>query len=678
MRATVFLCLCLLVSLTLTLNQSISHRDAINISTIQPLPIRSTIGYQIHSWDDLREWTQALKKGARWFKLDFNWPFNSTSLLDRDVCMVQENLSAEEKDDTRGCILLTHNDPIVSRTNYNTSNNVLELISDPEYRHWFAGRERIYIAVCFKLLDNTDICGNSQFISSWLSLLDDFFARARKVIDEQSLNVEFIVDGAGTAGGDRGCLADRWSPLVSTWISHRDPMEALHSNEKDKGYNSFQIMNLKVDDNDPEKYLKPMAEVDYGKFSQQNTYPYLMWEPDRQNVGELYERKGLAQAAGFKFAINFDIAHFQVFSANLSGGAWNVPVPSENSGKILAYTGPEGDVRIITSSTTNQTTHLILHRSDHLYAKLDEISRHVIPMGRIVSMVTIEEETKRKIFLSDDRGRLSEYHLRGDKVKLEKSWRSGGNLGVQAITVQDITVYYEMSKDGNTTECGILLERIHPGRKSNDSVCVSVEAFDHVSFSLSLPDANDSSCPSNHIIISIISSHHGRLSLSFECVDPLIPLHSFSSSSPIGIGSQPEVSTLRYNGQNHLMIVVTDGHCSNDLRKNTDANVAVCDVMPTSELHVLNYYYGTMESWLRHVRGNGGLINSCHKAIMFGSYDMGSDPAVSLFQVGEEVAVVTSHTGWNYDEEEEKKNHCGLPKRREGGVIDSWPLPTIS
>lgn len=34
-----------------------------------PYPSSTTISYQIHSWNDLREWDQALHKGATWFKI---------------------------------------------------------------------------------------------------------------------------------------------------------------------------------------------------------------------------------------------------------------------------------------------------------------------------------------------------------------------------------------------------------------------------------------------------------------------------------------------------------------------------------------------------------------------------------------------------------------------------------
>ena len=36
-----------------------------------------------------------------------------------------------------GCLLLNHDEPVASRTNYNTSNDVLALIADPDYAAWF-------------------------------------------------------------------------------------------------------------------------------------------------------------------------------------------------------------------------------------------------------------------------------------------------------------------------------------------------------------------------------------------------------------------------------------------------------------------------------------------------------------------------------------------------------------
>jgi hypothetical protein len=71
----------------------------------------NTISYQIHSWNDLNEWPQILKKRATHFKIDPHY-------ADYAFCMSQKRLSPA---DPRGCFVLNHDGPITT-TQYNSTN----------------------------------------------------------------------------------------------------------------------------------------------------------------------------------------------------------------------------------------------------------------------------------------------------------------------------------------------------------------------------------------------------------------------------------------------------------------------------------------------------------------------------------------------------------------------------
>ncbi len=111
-------------------------------ASMQQIPAGRTVGFQAHSYDDLREWVQLLKKGARYIKIDPNF-------TPQNICALQENVV--NKADPRGCLLFTHDNAVAERTDYNTSMELLNMLFDPTYVPWFKMEQRIFIALCFKV-----------------------------------------------------------------------------------------------------------------------------------------------------------------------------------------------------------------------------------------------------------------------------------------------------------------------------------------------------------------------------------------------------------------------------------------------------------------------------------------------------------------------------------------------
>jgi hypothetical protein len=104
--------------------------------------------------------------------------------------------------------------------------------------------EKVHISFCFKYLG--DPCDGSATSQNWTSLITDLFNEANSLITSHSLNLEFILDGAGTPGGfvpPRRCLDKLWSPWNSTWIDGSDPYTAFFSNNEEDGDSRFQIFN---------------------------------------------------------------------------------------------------------------------------------------------------------------------------------------------------------------------------------------------------------------------------------------------------------------------------------------------------------------------------------------------------------------------------------------------------
>ena len=82
--------------------------------------IGESISYQVHSWNDVREWPAAFRKGLAHFKIDAHWASAS-------FCQGQLNVNTS---DSRGCVLLSHDLPVSSVNDYNSSVDVVTFLND--------------------------------------------------------------------------------------------------------------------------------------------------------------------------------------------------------------------------------------------------------------------------------------------------------------------------------------------------------------------------------------------------------------------------------------------------------------------------------------------------------------------------------------------------------------------
>ena len=115
--------------------------EARNRQSLAP-PAGTTIGFQAHSYNDLNEWVQLLKKGARYVKIDPQYQPQS-------FCQAQKQVA--NRTDQRGCFVLNHDDASTARDDYNTSSDILNMLNSPLFKPWFTQKDRLFIALCFKV-----------------------------------------------------------------------------------------------------------------------------------------------------------------------------------------------------------------------------------------------------------------------------------------------------------------------------------------------------------------------------------------------------------------------------------------------------------------------------------------------------------------------------------------------
>jgi hypothetical protein len=307
---------------------------ALGASAVEP-PGGDSISFQIHSYNDLFLWPQALRKGSViWAKVDPAW-------VPPEGCATQHGVA--NASDPRGCFLLSHDNPLPSERQYNTTEDLVRLVQQPELRPFFADPEpsrKRHIALCFKNAPGR--CDNTTEAANWRSLVTDTLAAFDGAIRQQGLNLEIVLDG--DASPNLPCLVPLWRPHNSTYISLQDPAGAFESNNATNGYDRYQIVN------EPTVLFDLAADLKFGKFAQQEVYNYLIWEPSDQpeieHYADSYLKVGQPHVpAGFRYAINIDSAQWRVYAASRTGTAWSdLVVPLPNVSRPLSVAVPRNVV----------------------------------------------------------------------------------------------------------------------------------------------------------------------------------------------------------------------------------------------------------------------------------------------------------------------------------------------
>eukprot|EP01119_Soliformovum_irregulare_P013412 TRINITY_DN3560_c0_g1_i1.p1 TRINITY_DN3560_c0_g1~~TRINITY_DN3560_c0_g1_i1.p1 ORF type:complete len:643 (+),score=152.06 TRINITY_DN3560_c0_g1_i1:2-1930(+) len=620
--------------------------------------ITDTIGYQVHSWNDLREWQQGFRKGVRWMKID-------PAYEEVNFCQNQTRVASH---DPRGCLLLNHDDPIESRTDYFTLNDVLNFISEPSNRHFFQGDE-IHIALCFK---NITPCDGSLDSQNWESLVDEFFNNAVEAISSLNLSIEFILDGAATPNPNRLCLKDKWRPWISTWIPYSDAWGALFADFEYEAFDRFQILNMPVWDQDSTIVLRSMADLDYGKFLG-NSYPFLNWEPSDQlpiqQVAQLYISEQTPQQAGFRFAINIDPVQLEVYVGSQSRKAWNFQIP--NSGNydrmfLIPIPGIQHDVLMV--GQAQDVTSYSISSSSNLFEPLFNLKSGTLGnLGELTSLSAFKLNDTTLTAISDTQ-HVAIFKLKdAGLVETSKIASIGSILDVKLGAHNDSTIsVWVLTGDAS---CGGIVSQY------------LFQVENHVTlenrYCLGLP---------SKLLSGSLVSHGNQIYVFWEDPSSHVWISTWNGVSPVkfghkklGVGSKPSASLLEFGGKTYILEVHTGGFCWNTAYRNKRANVSLCDSTPVSIPNVLIYNYGTLDDW-QHVVNNTdmGDVSSCNVHLLHGMYDMGTQPHMTVFPaVYHQTQVMVAMEVHRGIESSVDEGGCGSAIPYEGYIMDGWILPFL-
>ena len=211
----------------------------------------------------------------------------------------------------------------------NTTSDLLALLTSDAFAPVFRSpSQAVHISLCFKGCGGGQCpCDGSIASNDWLATLDSFFSSALAAVNSSGLNVEFLLDGDGNPG-QHTCLAHRWRPLQSMYISGpgRDPPGAFTQDDESKGWDRLVVLN------EPAGPLWTLAaDLHFGKFAAR-ARPFIVWEPSSavgmlQAVKTYTDSVGAPHAGGFRNAINTDVVTWATHTAPATRRWWRASAP---------------------------------------------------------------------------------------------------------------------------------------------------------------------------------------------------------------------------------------------------------------------------------------------------------------------------------------------------------------
>uniref|UniRef100_A0A7S4PIC6 Uncharacterized protein n=1 Tax=Paramoeba aestuarina TaxID=180227 RepID=A0A7S4PIC6_9EUKA len=636
--------------------------------------------------------------------------------MDSDFCSSQTNVP--QPADLRGCFLLSHDTPTSKVDDYNTTDDILDFISDEKYAHFFKSDRKNGIALCFKT-NGFSPCDNSTDAQNWFGLVDDFFDKANQIIRDNNLNVEFIMDGVGTPGAGRTCLNQKYRPWVSTYIYPNDPSDAITSNNPLKGYDRFQVLNEPEQSmSDPEGWIDYFASIDYGKFSN-GSYPYQFWEPSDQDTilevcdaylaypDEMHEE-------GFKFAINIDPVIFQIYTASRSGTAYNIHlIPKAENPLILTFLNP-------LSSHPSPFTLLVVYSLDdanyyQFYGApklFDQIEQKSPPRSLPSSfpVTSLSSPSKKENFLSfievmigynmgANNGTYYEYYaLNWVDYKLEKEGEEKGVGGGEASSGSIASCFwgeaepflieasvYDLTASSSCALNWSISNVLSPSSLV-DSFCLDTDfnlTNPFVSVASTTLNSENGGCEVYSVVRVGVKKEKIyeaviQATLTPSSSSPSVSLNQMSKLKEVDVGGQPRIAmtTTTVNGNEHVVCgtVHAEGFCWNNHHANTRNNPRLCDQTPSSDAHSLSYSFAPFSSHSSFFEKNENYFSVCDDDKLVGTYDQGSSPSVAFWESAGEVAMVMAHEG-SVDPLDAFCASTALPFN--GIVLDAWKVPYL-
>jgi hypothetical protein len=586
------------------------------------------IGYQLHSYDDLDQWDAYLLPNwpgatprAQFMKVDVQY-------VPQSVCM--SLVHPPVTGCVNGTIALAHN-PV-------TEALFLRYFYGDDLIDYFRTRRTLGplgLALCGKAPLGLDPCSDSDahYGPAFRATMDSFMSR---LIAAANTNVEFIIDGSLVPSQGEMCMLNRWGTWNSTWQG--TPKSALVENLSKLDAN-YQIFNIPV--LVPELFWF-YSKINYGKFSQQTHYPYLVWEPSEQpsilQVSKYYRNGQQHVPQGLRFAINISPERFLVYGAQYNKQAWNerlVDTANFSSPHAFALTA-EGLIVMFAWNSADASIVAWIANYSSWFGSIGQASAQHVQLFQAKDLASVQRVSAAEFVACDVSANCVQAAVNASQRSITISGQQKLQIAQGSTFFWGGKINHQLVALTGSTTCPLLL---------GSSCIVQAGSSAVVSASVALDQS-------------------GSPLIAFADATNSVFLFNQNVIKRIGVGSTASVDA----SSDMICVTASDSFCWNTEPNNKDI-VRVCSMQPSSTRGVLSYWCGRQGDWANITSAVG--VTACHPTIRSGSFDQGSDSRVSLVSDRGTLRLVEAHLGATKDDQ---FIACGVAVEYDGIVIDSFPL----
>ena len=606
--------------------------------------------WQVHSFNDIRELNQIIRKGTKYYKIDLYY-------------VPQENCYTKEKKaylDKRGCFLLTHDQPIQINNYFTIFDYMNEIINNEKYikKHNIT----FSLFLCFKNTPN-DICEEDK--NNWISLVNDLYIYLTNTIKENKLKIEIIYDG-----DKKICIRKLWPLWNYTWIRNRDPNEAFYSNDKELYYYKFNVFNDKYTD------LKNDSLLNYGKFINQSK-PLQIWEPNDQFLINVCQNifQSVPHKFGYSFAINMDTSMFQVFSGNISLENINQNIIDDNfffmNNSAFEIIGNE----VYLFNNFYKCLKIFQLNYNNTLSFIKDIYLDNIPNGILKDLLIIKNLSDNYyLMLTNEKGFFCEYNLNIKNKLIEDYYCKNFN---------EIMIPINKSLNYNLVSISLLnshyLYIAYTSLEKKNEIIIRPVYFFSLKFPFLLKKITtyneienlDFKCFSNKCLLIYKIKELSFLKSYYLKIDNfIIKDYKFKN---FGVGKHFSLNVFEKKNKIKFFFVKDESYCYHNEKNNKDAKIFLCDRIEKPMNHVLNYIYGSLELNTNNIN-DINYSNICSKNSLTGTYDLGDFPKVKIFFENEQFNFIEMHDALRINT---NNIICGMPNFHFGIIADNWNIGDI-
>jgi hypothetical protein len=469
-------------------------------------------------------------------------------------------------------------------------------------------------------------------------------------------------------------------------VSTSGPAQAFTANDSTAGYDRWEVMNPSWGAN-----LQEFAAGKWGKFVN-STYAFQVWEPCDQDkiikACDVYAGVGVRHDQGFRFAINIDVAQFEVYASDATGRGLNEALgelPSsalvhvDGSRFVVTHEAAEGDGRAvfvfvsdekpsksdtrrsgsnnaITLKSPSEVTRRLRNASDTAVS----VTSSPAPLpgwnssdGLPTSLSSFGCDAGLFVATNSVSGTSAIYQTTSDSTGVVLVGRrpAGKGQGPAAAVLtatcgsgaegSSLLLSNKLVATADTTsapsdDCGLWVAlRDHTFNQVGKRSCVapSMASVDLANVTIAAAaETSDGNATASGVDVVVLLGINNVIHCAVARFTTSGDVVSTHVARPLDVGSSPSITVARAvdsaGGTAVFAAVVEGGYCFNTEQRNKDSGTASCDQQPLAQGTGVSYTVGTLDQWLMELDTlpPSGALSSCTSYVLHGTLTQGYTP----------------------------------------------------